>query len=383
MNSLDAIFSPESVAIIGASNTPGKVGHDIFANILHGGFQGTLYPVNPKAKSILSVKTFPTITGIIRQGRSVHHHPAAQTLRQGGGGIHRQGGQGNRDRLRRFPRGRRRGAGDRKPDRLPLQGGEGPPRRPQLPRRDQSRSRRQPERELLPADARLRKHLFHLPERGALHRRPRFCRGPGFRLLEVHLHRQQGGRGRAGSAPLPPQRPEYGGHHPLPRGAPQGAGIHRSGQGDHLRPPPHAGHRHQVGTNQRRRPGGRLPHRRPRRNGGGLRRHLQTGGDHPGRLHRRALRFCQCLCLQARERPRQGEAEDPQREKGGHRDQRRRSGDPGDRHDRLLRSGTGEIQAGDDRRAGEPPPHDGQHPQPRGRHRGRPFGPLRKRPLPP
>ena len=64
MNSLDAIFSPESVAIIGASNTPGKVGHDIFANILHGGFQGTLYPVNPKARSILSVKTFPTITGI-------------------------------------------------------------------------------------------------------------------------------------------------------------------------------------------------------------------------------------------------------------------------------------------------------------------------------
>ena len=64
MNSLDAIFSPESVAIIGASNTPGKVGHDIFANILQGGFQGTLYPVNPNAKSILSVKTFPAITAI-------------------------------------------------------------------------------------------------------------------------------------------------------------------------------------------------------------------------------------------------------------------------------------------------------------------------------
>jgi acetyltransferase len=64
MDNLDAIFSPESVAIIGASNTPGKVGHDIFANILRGGFQGTLYPVNPKAKSILSVKTFPTITDI-------------------------------------------------------------------------------------------------------------------------------------------------------------------------------------------------------------------------------------------------------------------------------------------------------------------------------
>jgi acetyltransferase len=64
MKGLDAIFSPEAVAIIGASNSPGKVGHDIFANILQGGFQGTLYPVNPKARSILSVKTFPTINAI-------------------------------------------------------------------------------------------------------------------------------------------------------------------------------------------------------------------------------------------------------------------------------------------------------------------------------
>ena len=64
MSNLDAIFSPESVAIIGASGTPGKVGHDIFANILQGGFQGTLYPVNPNSKSILSVKTYPTITAI-------------------------------------------------------------------------------------------------------------------------------------------------------------------------------------------------------------------------------------------------------------------------------------------------------------------------------
>ena len=64
MNGLNAIFSPDSVAIIGASNTPGKVGHDIFANILSGHYQGTLYPVNPKAKSILSVKAYPSITEI-------------------------------------------------------------------------------------------------------------------------------------------------------------------------------------------------------------------------------------------------------------------------------------------------------------------------------
>lgn len=61
MDRLDAIFSPESVAVIGASTTPGKVGHDIFANILRGGFKGTLYPVNPNARSILSVRAYPSI----------------------------------------------------------------------------------------------------------------------------------------------------------------------------------------------------------------------------------------------------------------------------------------------------------------------------------
>jgi len=61
---LDAIFSPESVAVIGASGTPGKVGHDIFVNILRGGYRGTLYPVNPNAHSIACVKSYPAITEI-------------------------------------------------------------------------------------------------------------------------------------------------------------------------------------------------------------------------------------------------------------------------------------------------------------------------------
>ncbi len=61
MQGLDAIFSPESVAVIGASTRPGKVGHDIFANILSGNYQGTLYPVNPNAESVLSVRAYPSI----------------------------------------------------------------------------------------------------------------------------------------------------------------------------------------------------------------------------------------------------------------------------------------------------------------------------------
>ncbi|MGD8971523.1 MAG: CoA-binding protein, partial [Desulfobacterales bacterium] len=61
MHALDAIFSPQSVAVVGASATPGKVGHDIFANILRGGYAGTLYPVNPNAKSILCVRAYPSV----------------------------------------------------------------------------------------------------------------------------------------------------------------------------------------------------------------------------------------------------------------------------------------------------------------------------------
>ena len=64
MDRLDAIFAPETIAVIGASTQKGKVGHDIFANILFGGFTGTLYPVNPKAKSVLSVKCYTSIANI-------------------------------------------------------------------------------------------------------------------------------------------------------------------------------------------------------------------------------------------------------------------------------------------------------------------------------
>ena len=64
MEKLDAIFSPESVAVVGASSTPGKVGHDIFANVLRGEYKGTLYPVNPKARSILSVRCYPSVSDI-------------------------------------------------------------------------------------------------------------------------------------------------------------------------------------------------------------------------------------------------------------------------------------------------------------------------------
>jgi len=58
---LDAIFKPASVALIGASSTPGKLSYDILYNLIHAGFAGPIYPVNPKADEILGVKAYPAI----------------------------------------------------------------------------------------------------------------------------------------------------------------------------------------------------------------------------------------------------------------------------------------------------------------------------------
>ncbi|BDQ35054.1 acetate--CoA ligase family protein [Pseudodesulfovibrio portus] len=49
---LHAFFYPEKVAVIGASATPGKVGHTVVANMLGAGFKGRVIPVNPKGGEI-------------------------------------------------------------------------------------------------------------------------------------------------------------------------------------------------------------------------------------------------------------------------------------------------------------------------------------------
>jgi acetyltransferase len=62
LSSLEPIFKPQSVAVIGASTAPGKLGQDILANLKNGGFAGPLYPVNPKADEILGLKVYKSIT---------------------------------------------------------------------------------------------------------------------------------------------------------------------------------------------------------------------------------------------------------------------------------------------------------------------------------
>ncbi len=64
VNSLMTILSPKTVAVIGASRDPQSLGHIVLRCILQGGFTGTVYPINPKASSIMSVKTYSSITAV-------------------------------------------------------------------------------------------------------------------------------------------------------------------------------------------------------------------------------------------------------------------------------------------------------------------------------
>lgn len=62
--SLQAFLNPRSIAVIGASRRQGSIGNKLFRNILLQGFTGTLYPVNPNASAVSSVKTYSSIFDI-------------------------------------------------------------------------------------------------------------------------------------------------------------------------------------------------------------------------------------------------------------------------------------------------------------------------------
>ncbi|MHC4286042.1 MAG: acetate--CoA ligase family protein, partial [Planctomycetota bacterium] len=61
---IKSIMNPKSIAVVGATNRPGSVGLAVFRNILTAGFQGVLYPVNPKARYVQSVKAYPKLEDI-------------------------------------------------------------------------------------------------------------------------------------------------------------------------------------------------------------------------------------------------------------------------------------------------------------------------------
>ncbi len=64
VNPLDAILKPKSIAVVGASRREGSIGREILHQLLEFNFHGKLFPVNPKADFIHSIKAFPTVSAI-------------------------------------------------------------------------------------------------------------------------------------------------------------------------------------------------------------------------------------------------------------------------------------------------------------------------------
>jgi acetyl coenzyme A synthetase (ADP forming)-like protein len=63
-SNLDGIFRPKAIAVIGASTRKGTIGREIFHNLIEFEFNGKIFPVNPKATVIHSVKCYSTILDV-------------------------------------------------------------------------------------------------------------------------------------------------------------------------------------------------------------------------------------------------------------------------------------------------------------------------------
>jgi acetyl coenzyme A synthetase (ADP forming)-like protein len=61
---IEAFFKPESIAVIGASKDPRKVGHAVLSNLMHFNYEGTIYPINPEADNILGLKAHPRASSV-------------------------------------------------------------------------------------------------------------------------------------------------------------------------------------------------------------------------------------------------------------------------------------------------------------------------------
>ena len=60
----EAIFRPQNIAIIGATETPGAVGRTVVENLQKIRFPGGIFPVNPKRPAILGLQAYPNIAAV-------------------------------------------------------------------------------------------------------------------------------------------------------------------------------------------------------------------------------------------------------------------------------------------------------------------------------
>jgi 3-hydroxypropionyl-CoA synthetase (ADP-forming) len=64
ITSMESFFTPKTVALVGASATPGKIGNSVLDALGKQDYKGKVYPINPKQKSILGIKCYPSLDAI-------------------------------------------------------------------------------------------------------------------------------------------------------------------------------------------------------------------------------------------------------------------------------------------------------------------------------
>jgi 3-hydroxypropionyl-CoA synthetase (ADP-forming) len=63
-NHMEMFFTPQSVALVGASATPGKIGNSVLDSLAKHDYKGKVFPINPKQEEILGIKCYPSISAI-------------------------------------------------------------------------------------------------------------------------------------------------------------------------------------------------------------------------------------------------------------------------------------------------------------------------------
>ena len=58
------MLRPKSVAVVGASATPGKIGYTVIKNLLKDGYQGKIFPINQKESEILGLKCYAEVSQV-------------------------------------------------------------------------------------------------------------------------------------------------------------------------------------------------------------------------------------------------------------------------------------------------------------------------------
>jgi len=81
VRSMARLLEPSSIAVVGAGRQPGGIGHEIVVNLIESGFQGPLYPVNPNARSVVSIPCWPSVDELpVAVDLAVIAVPAPQVL---------------------------------------------------------------------------------------------------------------------------------------------------------------------------------------------------------------------------------------------------------------------------------------------------------------